>query len=145
MAQITSYSATNVTVTFLGKIIDGFAEGDDAIQVERNKETISQTIGMQGDGVYSQTADKSGTITIKVLQGCKINEFLSAKIQATEAGGITTGELIITETGNDAQVTARKCLIAGMPKFQRGEGTTAVEWKFLSSSINITQGQGVEV
>lgn len=143
--QITGYSAQNVTVTFLGKVISGFAEGDDVIQVERNKPTMTQTVGVQGDGMYSQTADKSGKITLKLLQGCEENAFLTKKIQASEVGGIATGELIITEVGNDAKVTARKCVIEGMPKFQRGEGNNAVEWTFLSTDINITQGAGVAV
>lgn len=143
--QVTAYSAQNVTVTFLGKVISGFSDGDDAIMVERNKPTMTQTIGIQGDGVYTQTADKSGVVTLKLLQGCEENTFLSAKLQAAETGTIASGELIITEVGNNAQVTARKCVIEGMPKFQRGEGQTAVEWKFLSTDINITQGTGVSL
>jgi len=143
--QVTSYSAQNVTVTFLGKVISGFADGDDAIMVERNKPTMTQLIGMQGDGVYTQTSDKSGVVTLKLLQGCEENTFLSTKIQASEAGGVLSGELIITETGNDAKVTARKCVIEAMPKFQRGEGHTSVEWRFLSTDIDITQGSGVSL
>lgn len=145
MSQVSAYSAQNVNVSFLGKIISGFAEGDDAIMVERNKPTLSQSIGIQGDGVYTQTADKSGVITLKLLQGCEENTFLSGKIAASEIGAITSGELIITETGNDARVTARKCVIEGMPKFQRGEGHTSVEWRFLSTDIDIVQGTGAEV
>ena len=143
--QVTSYSAQNVTVSFLGKVLSGFSDGDDAIMVERNKPTMSQVIGIQGDGVYSQTSDKSGVITLKLLQGCEENAFLSTKIQASEAGGIISGELIITESGNDAKVTARKCIIEGMPKFQRGEGHTAVEWRFLSADVDMTQGAGVSL
>ena len=143
MAQITSYSAQNVTVTFLGKVISGFTEGDDVVMVERNKPTLTQSIGVQGDAVYTQTSDKSGVVTLKLLQGCEENTFLSSKIQASEAGGIISGELIITETGNDAKVTARKAVIEAMPKFQRGESQTAVEWRFLSADIDITQGSGV--
>lgn len=143
--QVTAYSAQNVTVTFLGKVLSGFADGDDAIMVERNKPTMSQTIGIQGDGVYSQTSDKSGVVTLKLLQGCEENAFLSGKISASEAGGIASGELIITEFGNDARVTARKCVIEGMPKFQRGEGHTSVEWRFLSTDIDIVQGIGAEI
>lgn len=145
MAQVTAYSAQNVTVTYLGKVLSGFADGDDAIMVERNKPSMTQVIGIQGDGVYAQTSDKSGVVTLKLLQGCEENAFLSAKIAASELGGILSGELIITETGNDARVTARKCLIEGMPKFQRGEGLTPVEWRFLSTDIDIVQGVGAEV
>ena len=145
MAQVTAYSAQNVTVTYLGKVLSGFSDGDDAIMVERNKPAMSQTIGIQGDGIYSQTSDKSGVVILKLLQGCEENAFLSTKISAAEVGGIVSGELIITETGNDARVTARKCVIEGMPQFQRGEGLTPVEWRFLSTDIDIVQGVGAEV
>jgi len=145
MAQVTAYSAQNVTVTFLGKVLSGFSDGDDAIMVERNKPTMTQQIGIQGDGMYMQTSDKSGVVTLKLLQGCEENVFLSAKIAASEAGGIVSGPLIITETGNDGQVTALKCVIEGMPKFQRGENAVPVEWRFLSTDISITQGAGAEI
>lgn len=145
MAQVSSYSSQNVTVTFLGVVISGFAEGDDSIMIERNKPIMTQQIGMQGDGLYNQTADKSGVVTLKLLQNCEENTFLSAKVQAAEIGGIVSGELIVTEIGNDAQSTARKCVIEGMPKFQRGETSVPVEWRFLSTDISITQGTGTQI
>lgn len=145
MAQVSAYSAQNVTVTYLGKVISGFAEGDDAIMVERNTPTMTQTIGMQGDGQYIQTSDKSGVVTLKLLQGCEENTFLTAKIQAAEVGGITSGDLLITEVGSDGGVIARKCVIEGMPKFQRGANTVPVEWRFLSTDVSISQSAGAEV
>ncbi len=145
MAQVTAYSAQNIVVTFLGKVIAGFADGEDAILVSRNKPTMTQTIGIQGDGIYSQTSDRSGVVTLKLLQNCEENAFLSAKVAASEAGGITSGLLIITEIGNDAKVTANKCVITGVPDFQRGEGQNSVVWSFLSTDIAITQGAGASV
>ena len=145
MAQVSAYSAQNVTVTYLGKVIGGFTDGDDAIMVERNAPTMTQTVGIQGDGLYTQSSDKSGVVTLKLLQDCEDNAFLSAKIQAAEIGGITSGDLIITEIGADGGAIARKAVIEGIPKYQRGAAAVAVEWRFLSTDIGITQSVGAEV
>lgn len=139
---VSSYSAVNLIVTFAGVALNGFADGDDVVMVERNNPSMSQVVGIQGDAVYSQTADKSGKITIKLLQNSESNSLLTAKIQASEAGAIVSAPLIVTETGSDAKVTAMKCVIEGQPSFARGANANTVEWTFLSADITIAHGTG---
>lgn len=139
---VSSYSAINLIVTFAGVAFTGFADGDDVVTVDRNNASMTQRVGIQGDAVYSQTADKSGKITIKLLQNSETNSLLTAKIQASEAGAIVSAPLIVTETGSDAKVTAMKCVIEGQPTFTRGANANTVEWVFLSADISIAHGTG---
>ena len=142
---VSTYSAVNLIVTFAGVTFEGFADGDDVITVERNNPSMSQTVGMQGDAVYAQTADKSGMVKIKLLQNSATNTLLTAKIQASEAGAIFSAPLIITEANSDAKVTAMKAVLEGQPTFVRGANTNTVEWTFLSADIQIAHGAGTEI
>lgn len=140
-----TYSAVNIIVSFAGVTMEGFADGDDVITVERNNPSMTQKVGMQGDTVYSQTADKTGKITVKLLQNSSTNTLLTAKIQASEAGAIFSAPLIITEAESDAKVTAMKAVLEGQPTFSRGMNTNTVEWVFLSSDVQIAHGAGTEI
>lgn len=143
--EVSAYSAANVNVSYLGVTLGGLADGDDAIVVERDMKTMSKQVGMQGDGVFSQSVDRSGKITIKCLQNSETNKFLTAKMAATEAGAIASGPLIIEEAGSDAGVTANKTVIEGFPTFKRGQKANTVEWVFLSIDIDIKHGAGASL
>lgn len=145
MADVTSYSAQNFNLNWLGHNFTGFADGDDAIVVERNTPNMVQTVGMQGDGVYTQSSDKSATITVKLLQSSTTNLFLTNKQQASEAGLIASGPMIGTEAGSASKFTANKTVIEGAPSFTRGMGHNPVEWTFLSFDTAVAHGEGVAV
>jgi len=143
--EVSSYSAQNVNLNFLGHNFSGFADGDDVIQIERSVQSMTKLVGMQGDGVFTQSADSSGMVTIKLLQNSQTNKFLSIKQAATEAGVIASGPLIMTEAGSDARASCMRTVIQGPPNMVRGAGHNVVEWVFLSMDITIGHGFGQEV
>ena len=143
--EVSSYSAQNINVNWLGHNFSGFSEGDDVIQIERSVKTMAKLVGMQGDGVYVQSADRSGMVTVRCLQNSETNRFLTAKQKATEAGVIASGPMIMTEVGSDAKAACMRCVIEGQPNMARGAGHNAVVWTFLSMEIDISHGFGQEV
>jgi len=143
--EVSSYSAQNVSVNYLGHQFQGFADGDDAIQIERSVKTMTKLVGMQGDGVFTQSADKSGMITVRLLQNSETNKFLTLKQAATEAGVIASGPLIMTEAGSDARAACMRTVIEGQPSMVRGAGANTVEWTFLSMDVTIGHGFGTRV
>jgi len=143
--EVTSYSAQNVNINWLGHNFGGFADGDDAITIERSVPTMTKLVGMQGDGVFTQSADRSGSITINVLQNSETNAFLTNKAKATEAGVIASGPLIMTEAGSDAKSSCMKTVLEGLPSMVRGAGHNSVSWVFLSMDMDIDHGFGAEV
>lgn len=143
--QVSSYSAQNVVITWLGHSFVGLDEGDDSIQVTRDNPTMSKTVGIQGDVVFTQSTDKSGTITIRTLQNSETNSFLSAKAQASEAGVVANGPLIIDEIFSDAKVVCNKTVIQGVPGLARGAGHNSVEWVFLAAEVLPIHGMGAEI
>jgi len=143
--EVSSYSAQNVNVNFLGHNFTGFADGDDAIKFERSVQSMTKLVGMQGDGVFTQSADKSGQVTIKLLQNSRTNKFLTNKQAATEAGVIASGPMIMTEAGSDARASCMRTVIQGPAPMTRGAGHNVVEWVFITMDMTIGHGFGSEV
>jgi len=143
--MVTTYSAANTTVTYAGHSFEGFGAGDDVISVARREDGMQLDIGMQGDGVYSQSTDKSGTITIRLLAGSATNDFLNAKVQATDAGAVFSAPLIIKEEGSSAGATAARAVISKQPDFSRGNVAGEVEWVFLSDNVAINHAGSEEL
>ena len=143
--EFSSYSSQNVSINWLGHLFTGLADGDDAITIERTEKTMTKLVGIHGDGVLTQSADKSGMITIRTLQNSETNKFLSLKAAATEAGVIASGPLIMTEAGSDAKAMCQRCVIEGVPSMVRGASTNSVEWTFLSLDITIFHGFGMSI
>lgn len=141
-SEISTYSAQNGNLNWLGVNFSGFADGDDVIMVERNTPNMTQTVGMQGDGVYTQSSDKSGVVTVKLLQNSSMNLFLTNKQQTSEAGLIASAPLVYSEYGSASKFTAHKAVIEGAPNMTRGAGHNVVEWKFLSFDVAISHGEG---
>jgi hypothetical protein len=143
--EVSSYSAQNVSINWLGHQFQGFADGDDTITIERSEKTMTKLVGMQGDGVFVQSADHSGMITIRLLQNSETNKFLTLKQAATEAGVIASGPFIMVEAGSDARASCMRTALEGVPSMVRGAGANTVEWTFLSMDITIGHGFGVRV
>lgn len=145
MGATTVYSAANVNVNYGGHVFTGLGSGNDAIKVERAQDSMSMEIGMQGDATLSQTTDKSGTLTIKLLAGSETNTFLSLKANATDAGSVFSAPMVITEVGSSGKVTATKCVIKKIPDFGRGATASEVEWVFISGDVAITHAGSEEL
>ncbi len=143
--SVTTYSAAATSVVYAGHIVEGFDEGDDAIEVSRAKDSIQATIGIKGDAVISQSTDKSGTITLRLLAGAVSNDFLSSKSNASDAGSLFAGDITIMEVGTKAGVIAEKCIIQKSPDFTRGAKAAGLEWVIFSPNIKIAHAAGTEI
>ena len=62
---ITNYDPLKVTVNIGGRIITGFADSS-VITVSASEDRVTTTVGAQGDVVYSENANESGTVTISL-------------------------------------------------------------------------------
>jgi len=136
MPVLKTYNATNVIVTYGGHTFTGFAGGDDVVQVSRREDSVQLDIGMQGDGVYSQSTDKSGEITITLQAGSETNDFLSGKASAGDAGALFIAPMIVSEAGTNTRTTADKCTIQKVPDLSKGATAGDVEWVFISPFVN---------
>lgn len=80
------YSFLNTLLLVNGVEISGFDEGDDVIQLARINDSTSHKIGADGEMSVSISADRSGTVTFRLMQTSDSNSYLSGLITAQENG-----------------------------------------------------------
>ncbi|MDF2114798.1 DUF3277 family protein [Roseiarcaceae bacterium H3SJ34-1] len=64
----------NVVLQIDGVRIQGFADGDDVIKLERSTELGTPLIGADGASIVSISADRSAKLTLKLLQTSPANQ-----------------------------------------------------------------------
>lgn len=75
--SVRTYNAADVSIIFAGIPIDGFADGT-FITAARDNPTFNSVVGSDGEGARAKSNDRSGTITITLLQTSFSNDELSA-------------------------------------------------------------------
>ena len=73
--EIASYDPKKVNVNINGKIITGFSP-DGVINVVRNEDIVTPTVGTKGDVTYNENANESGQVTLHLLGSSSSLPFL---------------------------------------------------------------------
>lgn len=63
--NVTNYDPMKVSVVVDGCVVTGFADSS-MVTVTRSEDIVTTTVGTQGDVVYSENANRSGTITMSL-------------------------------------------------------------------------------
>lgn len=137
------YSFDKVEVIVAGVPVTGFADGDDAITIERNMALNEHLDGAGGDVVNIEKASRSGVVTIKLLQTSPMNAVLSGLLAKQEAGRFDAFPIVVKNILDPAQLsTAKNCSIEGWPSQAFGAGHNAREWRILCANL-ITSAGGI--
>ena len=65
--DVLTYDPLKVTLVVGTVVIVGFAEGS-MVEVERNEDAVAPYVGTQGEVAFAESADKTGTIKITLMQ-----------------------------------------------------------------------------
>lgn len=126
---ITAYSAKNVIATIDGLPVQGLFDGDNAIQVSQGSDIGTGIIGMQGDGIFSQSADKSATLTLRLLHTSGTHQLLHQKVKAQQAGILGSGfRVSVMDTGSGEGGTGEGVFVQKQPDDMKGKSATVREW-----------------
>jgi hypothetical protein len=118
-----------VIVTFCGATLQGFADGT-FVAIERSSDSFTKHVGADGEVARTQSADKSGTVTVTLLQTSASNDVLSALAVADERTGLGTGPLSVVDASGRtvalcAEAWIKKPASIGFSKEAEGR-----EWVF---------------
>lgn len=142
MAISTAYSALNVAATVDGLAVVGLWDGDDAIVVERGADVGTGIIGADGSGIFSQTADRSARITIRVMDTSPTHAQLSRKLEQQSAGRLIPFPFDLIDKGSHEGGTADRCFIQQAPGPQKGKNATVRTWVLWTSEWKPTIPNG---
>ena len=118
----TSYDPKKVNVNIDGTMLTGFAS-DGIITVSKNEDAVTPNVGCQGDVVYEENANESGTIAI-TLQATsssipKLRNLASNRKQFVVS---------VSDANDDDSISiiAQRCRITKLPDLSRGKNTGTV-------------------
>lgn len=137
MAQtLTPYSPANVFVDWGSFLqITGFAEGT-SIDVVRNTDNTTSVVGMQGDVGITLNADRTGTVTITLMQTSFTNRML-ARLQSEQetSGELIRADLNIKDLSGSMLTSCYSCHIMTPPNQTLGDSQEAKTWVFYCEEI----------
>ncbi|MCI8661393.1 MAG: DUF3277 family protein [Lachnospiraceae bacterium] len=119
-----SYDPKKVNVNVDGTIITGFSS-DGIITISKNEDAVTPNVGCQGDVVYEENANESGTIAL-TLQGTSPS---LAKLRSLAVNRKKFSVYISDANEDDSiAVSAQNCRILKAPDISRGKtsGTATV-------------------
>ncbi len=137
---VQTYSPKKVTISWLpAGIITGYADGS-FIKVSRRTDTVSLIVGSDGGAARSMLSDKSGEITISLLQTSPSNDLLSAAAISDELSGAFYGPLFVKDLFGRSLYA---CANAWVRKIADGDYDREVgprDWVFETDNLEMFHG-----
>lgn len=129
---VTTYDFKNTSVLINGVLISGYADGD-AIQMEQREDSVELLVGAGGDSEYSESNDKSATLTLTLL----VSSASSIYLEDLHNAGEELDVQIIDKNQNSRNKAASQCRIQRNAPLTRGKEGSPREWTILMPEITI--------
>jgi hypothetical protein len=134
-----TFDPKSVSVVLGGKVISGWDDGE-FISVERNNDMWALKMGADGVGARAKTNDKSGRVTMTLLQSSPSNDVLSAFAIADEASNAGAVPLLIRDGSGRTLVSALTAWVVKMPAAAFAKEVGNRQWIVESDSLQIFIG-----
>ncbi|MCK5603150.1 DUF3277 family protein [Candidatus Pacearchaeota archaeon] len=130
MPEFKNYTFSNINVIFGILELQGYADGDDVVDIDPDTEQFTKLVGAKGDVARSQTNDNSCTVTVKLLQTSLSNKELTRLFNIDRETGAGAAPMIINDKETGETYTINNAWIQKIPKVTRGQGVNQMEWVF---------------
>ncbi|MCK0901028.1 hypothetical protein B9X75_08550 [Acinetobacter pittii] len=136
-----SFMDTQCTLASDDGVIDlGYGAGvaAEGITIAMAADANTMTIGADGEGMHSLSANKSGTVTVRLLKTSPVNAKLSNLYHIQRSSTKKWGKNTITlnHTGSGDNATATKCAFKKHADLAYKEVGDFNEWAFDAIKIN---------
>ena len=145
--SVRTFDAKKVQVIFNGLSISGFADGTFA-NVEREEQGFTKVTGADGFTSRSKSNNRSGSVTITLLQTSPSNDVLSNILAQDELNANAVYPLTIKDLSGESLYFTSTAWIQKAPTIQYGKEINSVEWIIDCSDLQMkvagNAGVGVE-
>lgn len=131
------YSFLDTLLLVNGVEISGFDEGDDTISLERINDSAAHKIGTDGEMTVSISADRSGTVTFRLMQTSDSNGYLSALINAQENGAFVPIFVQFKDTRGNDFGSGTQGYIRRPANMVRGTNAGSQEWVIVVERLDM--------
>lgn len=141
MADFKNFNPSLYVVTFGGILVRGFA-ADTHIQVARNEDSFTESVGAQGDVVRTRSNNKSGIVTVTLQAESPTNDQFSARLLADELSpaGIPAGALLVKYLNGATFISSDKAYLRKFSDVEVGTEAGNREWIVSCAELNMFVG-----
>lgn len=134
-----TYNSRKVIVTFAGTRITGMADGD-FVSAARNGDSFTLTKGADGEGARAANPDKSGKVTITLLQTSSSNDFLQAQLDLDERTDQGKGAVFIRDLSGRTLVESPEGWLTKPADVALSKEVGGREWVIECDELRISNG-----
>ena len=129
-----TYSPKDVSITFNGYELSGFAE-DEFINADYSGDAATPVVGNDGQVTRSMNPDKSGTVTLTLKSTSPSNDILSGLAIKDRIDGSVVGALMIRDNKGTTLLMGKDAWVQKQPAtaFAREAGNRA--WTFAVGTL----------
>jgi hypothetical protein len=117
-----------VAATLDGLAIRGFWDGDDAVTVEQGADVGTGLVGADGSSIFSQSADQSARITVRLQHTSPTHRQLTQKWLQQREGVLRGFPFDVMDKTSGVGGTADQCFIMQAPGDSKGKNATVRAW-----------------
>lgn len=144
-----AYSFLDVTATLTGpggvvNLGSGAGVGDGGISIEYANARSTMTVGLDGEGVHSVSADRSCSVTVTLLKTSPTNAVLQGLFNFQTASAARHGRnvIVIRDAARGDFITLNKVAFNGEPAIAYGKEAGTIAWKFDAIDSSVILGVG---
>lgn len=134
--KVTTYSMLNEVAVLDGLRVVGFWDGDDVVVITPGADVGTGLIGADGTGIFSQSADESADISIKLMHTSEAHKRLLQKLAAQRQGRLDGFPFSIKELKSGKGGATDKAFIKTRPTTSAGKNASMVEWVLWTAQWN---------
>lgn len=139
MSNVFTYDPKQVSMIVGGKIASGFADGT-FIMIERNEPAFNLKVGTDGEGTRAKSNNKSGKITITLMQSSSFNDVLSGFAAADELSNAGVVPILLRDASGRTLCTALSAWVQKYANSEFAKEVTTRVWILETDEIDIFVG-----
>ena len=131
---VKTYNPADVQLIVAGIPVEGYAAGT-FINAGRINESWRHVVGAAGEVARAKSNDKSGLVTLTLLQTALTNDLLSGLATLDEASGDGVGPLFLKDFSGRTLLTAGSCWIRKPADSEFGQEISNREWAIVCDEL----------
>jgi hypothetical protein len=124
---VKTYDPKEVTVTYGGYDLNGFSDGT-KVTVEFNEDAWTLQVGVDGEGTRSKSNNRSGRVTIQLMQSSDSNEIMTGISELDRLSNAGALPLMVKDSSGTSIHTAETAWIVKSPMSEYGVEAGPREW-----------------
>lgn len=146
MSNVYSFLDVHCAISGPGGIVNlasGAGAAEEGITFTPAADMNTMVIGADGSGMHSLSANRSGSITVRLLKTSPTNQLLSAMMAFQTASAATHGQNTITmaDMARGDAITAQQVAFKARPPLAYAAQASVVEWTFDAVKLDMALGR----